>query len=143
MYARELFIAGTPEDFREAFPVFKGFLERPLSLETLKEVQCVVIRASRESGNLSDFFKEAMKNVALDQPSAEACYELGEYYASIGDEKEASIWYYNAAYETEAELNIHYGGDYPLVALARCYQNLGMEEEAMRYKEAAEKWSIE
>ncbi len=140
MYARELFIAGEEADFKEAFPFFKEFLEIPLSLDTLKVVQCVIVRASRESGDFNIFFKEALKNVALDQPSAEICFELGEHYALAGDDKEATLWYYNAAYETSADLNVHYAGDYPLQALSKSYGRLGMKEEAERYRKAAVEW---
>ena len=142
MYSRELFIAGTERDFKEALPFFLELLERPLSLEKLKLVQCVVVRAARESGDVLTFFKEAMKNVALDHPSAEICFELGEYYMTVGDAKEASIWYYNAAYETTADLNIHYGGDYPLLALSKCYKRLGALEDAKKYEEAAREWTL-
>ncbi|MBE5962351.1 MAG: glycosyltransferase family 2 protein [Lachnospiraceae bacterium] len=143
MYARELFIAGAKQDFIEAYPFFKEFSEMPLSLEKLKIVQCVIVRAARELNDLGAFFKEALKNVALDQPSAEVCFELGEHYVAAGDDKEATIWYYNAAYETSPELNIHYGGDYPREKLAQCYRRLGAMEEAEKYENAAREWKAE
>lgn len=143
MYARELFIAGTDTDFTEAYSYFLAYLEQPLTVEQLQVIQCVVARAARISGNIHVFLREALKNVATGKPSAEICFELGEYYASISEYREAIIWYYNAAYETEPELNIHYGGDYPLKALRNCHKALGEEEEAIRYETLAEEWKIE
>jgi len=61
----------------------------------------------------------------------------------LSDYKEAIIWYYNAAYETECELNIHYGGDYPLKRLSACYEKLGNMEQAKVYSEFAKQWKPE
>ena len=81
--------------------------------------------------------------MAEGKPSAEVCYELGEHYYGLGDYKEAIIWYYNAAYETECELNIRYGGDYPLGRLAECYGLLGDRQQEEAYQAQREAWSKE
>lgn len=140
MYARELFIAGDEEDFLEASDYFNVLLEEEPDIQVLKQYQCVIAKASLLRNNLFDFFKVCLKNVATNDASAELCYLLGEYYFELEDYKEACIWYYNAAFETSAELNIHYGGDYPLLRLADCYGKLGNEEEAEKYRKLSNEW---
>lgn len=143
MYARELFIAGEDKDFLEALPVFELTMTDPdRGLSEVKEAACVLARAYRLRGDVSNFFKNAIKEVAANS-SAEICYELGEYYLALGDYMEASIWYYNAAYETESILNIHCAGDWPLEKLAVCYRSLGNEEKAAEFEEAAKGWTVQ
>lgn len=140
MYARELFIAGEDTDFVEAVPVFELTMsDVDRSLSEVKEAACVLARAYRVKGDVANFFKNAIKEVAA-QSSAEICYELGEYYLAKEDYMEASIWYYNAAYETEAILNIHCSGDWSLKKLALCYRSLGNEEKALEFEKQADKW---
>lgn len=73
------------------------------------EAACVSARAARLAGDVTDFFKYAMKAVTAGG-CAEICYELGAFYMEREDYDEAVIWLYNAAYETESVLNIHSGG---------------------------------
>ena len=55
------------------------------------------------------------------------------------DYDEAIVWFYNAAYMTEAILDLHTATDLPRIGLAACYKALGMPDEAAVYeKEAAE-----
>ncbi|WP_097014062.1 glycosyltransferase family 2 protein [Anaerocolumna aminovalerica] len=146
MYARELFIAGTKEDFLKAESFFEMLLEDDsysFSYEERKAIQCVLVRCSSLKNDLPKLLKYSLNNVAGDKPSSEICYELGEYFFGLSDYKEAIIWFYNAAYETECELNIHYGGDYPLKKLSACYENLGNIEQADAYNELAKQWKAE
>lgn len=141
MYARELFIAGEAEDFLAAVPVFEQTMtDEERSLEEVKEAACVLARAYRQQGNIPAFFKNAVKEVAA-ASSSEICYELGEYYLKQGDYMEASLWYYNAAYETESILNVHCSGDWAFRRLAECYRLLGREEAALEYETQAEEWA--
>lgn len=146
MYARELFIAGTEDDFYKAESYFKGLLEEDsysFSYEELKVIQCVLVKCSSLKKDLAGLLKYSLNNVAGDKPSAEICYELGEYFFALSDYNEAIIWFYNAAYETECELNIHYGGDYPLKRLSACYEKVGNMEQAKVYSELANQWKPE
>jgi glycosyltransferase involved in cell wall biosynthesis len=146
MYARELFIAGTKEDFLNAESYFEMLLEEDsysFSYEERKVIQCVLARCSSLKNDLTKLLKYSLNNIAGDKPSSEICYELGEYFYGLSDYKEAIIWFYNAAYETECELNIHYGGDYPLRKLSACYKSLGNIEQAKVYNEFAEQWKPE
>lgn len=137
MYARELFVAGNNEDFLEAESYFISVLERDLTPEQLKAIQCVLVRCGRIKNDAALILKHALKNLASGNASAEVCYDLGEFYFSNGDYQEAIIWFMNAAYETEAELNIRYSKDYPLDKLADCFEKGGNVEQALLYRQQA------
>jgi glycosyltransferase involved in cell wall biosynthesis len=144
MYARELYIAGEEKDFAEAFDYFEGFAENEECTERERKIyECVLAKCSRLSKDFNGLMKYSLRNIADGKGTAEICYELGEYFKEIGDYKEATIWYYNAAYETECELNIHYAGDYPLKRLAECYRILGNREQEDAFQALSEAWSIE
>lgn len=134
MYARELMIAGEAADFGRAVPFFQRKLEAARDEALLKQCLCVLTRAGRLTGDTDLFFKNALKNVAMEKASSEVCWELGEYYYQKGDIDEAVLWYYNALHETEPEMNLTMGGSKPAGRLAECYQLLGREEEADIYR---------
>ena len=137
MYAKELFVSGSDEDCIRAVPFFESSaMDGTRSLDEMKEACCVAARGNRLAGNIPAFFKYALKNVVADG-CAEICYELGSYYMENEDYEEAVLWFYNAAYETECILNIHFGGKLPLQALAKCYEKCGNEELAAQYRKLA------
>ena len=141
IYAKELFISGEAQDFLDARAFFKASCQDGNRGEDeLMEAACVAARAARLAGDVADFFKYAMKAVASEGCS-EICCELGAFYMEQQDYDEAVIWLYNAAYETESVLNIHCGGDLPLRGLAKCYQELGNEEQAAEYARLAASWT--
>ncbi|MDE7231517.1 MAG: glycosyltransferase family 2 protein [Lachnospiraceae bacterium] len=143
IYAKELFISGEEQDFLDARAFFKASCQdEKRGEDELMEAACVAARAARLAGDVADFFKYAMKAVASEGCS-EICCELGAFYMERQDYDEAVIWLYNAAYETESVLNIHCGGDLPLRGLAKCYQELGNEEQAAEYTRLAAKWQQE
>jgi glycosyltransferase involved in cell wall biosynthesis len=140
MYAKELFIAGEEKDFLDAGDYFASLLEDGTRTEDeIYIIQCVVAKVSRLRNDEYNLMKVSLKNIAA-KPSSELCFELGEYYMSKGDYQEAIIWFYNAAYETECLLNIHYAGDYALTKLAQCYKKLGNEEQNQAYLGLAQSW---
>lgn len=119
MYAKELFISGTEKHFLDAIPVFERLLTKDsCTHDELLYASCVLARAYHLNGNISMFFKYAMKAVLSDSCS-EICMELGSFYEEQKDYNEASIWYYNAAHETSPICNIHSGGDEAIHALSR------------------------
>ncbi len=141
MYAKELFIAGEEQDFIDASPYYSSFAEHMDCTERQRKIyECVLTRAYRLQNNISGILKYSLKNLADGKASAEVCYELGEYFYRLGDYKEAALWFYNAAYETECELNIRYGGDYPLKRLADCYGNMGDRQQEQAYRDLSEAW---
>lgn len=135
MYARELFIAGKNEDFLESQSYFEKQMEEVLSEEELKIVLCVLTKCGRIKGDMNLLLKNSLKNMSFLKASSEVCFEVGEHYFGIHDYKEASIWYYNAAFETEAALNIRYQNDYSLDRLSQCYYKLGDLDHAKYYEQ--------
>jgi hypothetical protein len=133
MYARELFICGENQDFLDAEDYFKDLLTEDRTEEELKIIQCVLTRCGRIKQDGTQILKNALKNVACGKVSAEVCYDVGEYFMEVGDLQEAVIWFYNAAYETECELNIRYSRELPLLKLARCYELSGDMTQAKLY----------
>lgn len=143
IYAKELFISGSDEDFIRALPSFLNTLTDTTRTEDeIMEACCVVSRACRLQHDTEGFFKYALKNVAGNACS-EICYELGKHYEALSDYEEAITWYYNAAYETKSILNIRLSGDLPLLAIAGCYEKLGLMEEAEAYRKAGDDWTYQ
>lgn len=139
MYAKELLISGGEKELQRAEDYFTRIADgEETTPDQMKEAVCVVVRGARMRGDFLKMFRYAMKDVASEAVS-EVCYELGEYYFGQGDFKEAAIWFYNAAYETQSILNIHCSSDLPLKGLGRCYEKMGMEEQAREYYAAAQR----
>ncbi len=139
MYAKELLISGGEKELQRAEDYFTRIADDgERSQDQMKEAVCVVVRGARLRGDFLKMYRYAMKDVASEGVS-EVCYELGEYYFGQGDFTEAAIWFYNAAYETQSILNIHSSSDLPLKGLARCYEKMGMGEQAKEYYEEATK----
>ncbi|MDD6351037.1 MAG: glycosyltransferase family 2 protein [Lachnospiraceae bacterium] len=88
----------------------------------------VVTDYAKLQKNSAEFMKYTAK-LLVSNPPAEICYELGEYFEKARDYDEASIWFYNAAFETESSLDIHRGGDLALKKLSECYTALANQAE--------------
>lgn len=135
MYARELMIAGTDEDFLLAKDYFEGLSEdENLDNDLLKMVFVVLTKVAVIEKDANRVLKFALKDVAS-EGSSDMCSLLGSYFEELGDLKEAVLWYYNARYETKAILDINSMGKTPLEGLIRIYEALGLKEEAQNYKE--------
>lgn len=135
MYARELFIAGESEDFANAAEFFvASAADNERDGEEIAEACLVAARAARLAKDTVAFFKYASKVIA-EEGCSEICCELGSFYEALDDYDEAVIWYYNAAYETTPILSIQTGEGQALEGLVRCYERLGMEEQAAVYRE--------
>jgi len=133
-YARELFICGEKADFLDAEKVFlESVNDTTRDTNQFKEACCVLSHIAILTHNTDMLLKYGLKLIATEGCS-EICYDLGEYYYGKEDYNEAAIWYYNAAFEASPILNIHYGTDYPLKALAKTYRTLGLTELAEEYE---------
>lgn len=133
MYAKELFLAGEKEDFVQAKTYFKATVsDVNRSLEEVMEACCVVARAARLLGEEVEFFKYANK-VLIGEENSEICMEMGLFFEEKLDYEEAVLWYYNAVYETRPILSLETGRKLSLQGLVRCYEKLGLPEEAERY----------
>lgn len=139
MYAKELYIAGTRYDFIEAKSYFEKLMEdTSITEEEIKRCQCILVKCAVLEGNNEEFFKNSLKNIAIGKASSEVCYELGEYYFKNKDYTEAVIWYYNAIYETEPELDIRYSEVLPLNGMIKCHELLGNIKDTEYYKKCLE-----
>ncbi len=134
MYARELFVAGTKEDFQKASSFFElSTTDIERTPDEIVEASCVVAKAARMQGDIVKFFKFANKVIASEGCS-EICCEFGAFYEGIQDYEEAIIWYYNAAYETQPALTLHSNKNGAFSGLVRCYRVVGMEEQALQFE---------
>ena len=134
MYARELFISGSPGELQEAEEYFTAVADGDeTSPEQMKEAVCLVVKAARSRGDFLKMYRYAMKDVASDGVS-EVCFELGEYYFGQGEYQEALIWFYNAAFETQSILDIRCCRELPVGRLAECYEKMGLWEQAGEYR---------
>ncbi len=120
MYAKELFISGTEQDFANAEPVFRALYHASSNAELQQKMACVLARCYRASGQISEFYKLTLKDMVT-SPCSEMCMEIGEYFYQLSDYEEAIIWFYNAAYETGSILSIRSSGDLPLARLSESY----------------------
>ena len=125
MYAKELLKCGSLEDLSDSVPLF----ERQYQIEPSEESTCILARYYRQKKQIDKFFSVALKNVAINSCS-EICCELGAYYLDKEDYEEASIWYYNAAFEVAPVLDIDCGGGIPLHALSECYSRWADSKQA-------------
>ena len=157
MYARELLKTGDTKDFLNAKPVFEAILENDTTDDARKEASCILAHLYRLEGNKNEFFKLTMKDM-LTTPCSEICYELGTYFLAERDYAEAVLWFYNAAYETASILDVHTGGDLPLLGLTECYELLIADEKAKlpsdpvlisqyeqqleQYRDASRNWAL-
>lgn len=140
LYARELFMAGTEDDFKMAVPFFRqSALDDARSVEEIRQACCVIAHAARTAGDTDTLMKYSLKEISCG-PSSEMCCELGEYYQGKEDYAEATLWYYNAAYEAESILDLHRSGDIPLKGLCDCYAAMGNAEQAKAYAQAVADW---
>ena len=125
MYAMELFRSGTDKDFCNAAGTFMLTMEQDgRSMDEVKEAMCVLARYYRIKNDIAGFFGYALKD-SITEPCAEICCELGMYYESTGDYKEASIWYQNALSEPESILDIRTSGEIHENGLERCIRQTG------------------
>lgn len=122
LYARELFVSGSKEQFAGAKEYFKSVIEEEgRTPGEQMEAFCIVVRACRFAGDTAEFYKYAMRATASDEEiPAEICYELGCFYREQGDLREAAMWFYNALYETESILNKKCGGELAEEGLKAC-----------------------
>lgn len=157
MYAKELLKTGDTKDFLNAKPVFEAILENDTTDDARKEASCILAHIYRLEGNKNEFFKLTMKDM-LTTPCSEICYELGTYFLAERDYAEAVLWFYNAAYETASILDVHTGGDLPLLGLTECYDLLIADEKAKlpsdpvlisqyeqqleQYRDASRNWAL-
>lgn len=138
-YARELFVSGEQSDFRKAEDYFTEVADKDdVSMDVFSAALCIVVKAAFWRKDYLKMYRYAMKAVAGGNPSSEICFLLGSYYEDQRDYKEASLWYYNAAFECHSILNIRYENEYPLQGLVDTYNAMGLLEQAAEYEKMLE-----
>ena len=143
MYAMELYISGSDEDFKASLPVFHATLDDPdASGDRRLQALCILSRCMRIGNSISDFFKYALQSVGF-QPCSEICCELGDYFFDQEDNAEAIRWYETAASQTTSVLDARTSGNYPLGRLAECYRRLAEGSPSENYMELSERYRIQ
>ncbi len=147
MYAKELFVSGEEDDFKEAANIFEQTLKQPgVSVDMQREAICVLCHTYRVTGNTDRFFSLAFK-LMPDAVCSELCYEVGCHFKERMDYEEAIQWFDMAAHHAQALIDARRGGKLPLLAMEECYRNLEQqvrtltpeeEEQILFYIEAAE-----
>ena len=137
MYAKELFISGTAEDFVTAKPWFYARAEQSeISVEARAEAVCVLAKCYALEKNWEQLLSLSLMEVCVNPiPAAEVCFLLGEYYETAGEEDKAIFWYRKAALEAECYVCITYGGEYALHHVIRLLKQQGKEAEASQYEQ--------
>ncbi len=143
MYARELMIAGTPEDFRVAAPYFEEVRTDPSRTgEAVRRAACILVQCAAYAKDGEKLFRVAAPEL-VGTPPAEICCALGAYYLETGDEGQAADWYGAALSGAEPELVAAAAGRIPLEGLAACFEKAGDDEKAEHFREEAAAWSAE
>ena len=133
-YARELFISGAASDFAQTEEYFTKIADSgETTQDQLKAALCIVVKAAALREDYLKMYRYAMKDIASEGVS-EVCCQLGQYYMERKEYQEAAIWFYNAAYEAQSVLDIRCNKEIPLEGLAKCYEVMGMEEQAQQYR---------
>lgn len=104
MYARELMISGEKEDLVHAKDFFVRSLMDEMKGEEYQEAVCVLCKCYRLEKEEVNFLQTALKGIA-ECPSSEICMELGIYYYDLGNDTEATRWFYSAMNQTEAVID--------------------------------------
>lgn len=143
MYAKELYKCGDYADFLAAELFFSLHYEKYADNESA----AVLAHISRLKNDTDAFFAICLKDMTGESCS-EICYELGCYYFDHQNYAESSLWFYNAAFETEAVLDIEISGRKSPEMLALCYEQLAIlcppdSYEHDRYLEQANDYHIQ
>ncbi len=137
MYARELFVAGSDEDFLLAEDFFADSVrDVDRGPKEFEEACCVAARAARLRGDAVAFFRYAVKLIA-GEGCSEICCEMGNFYIGQQDYEEAAVWYYNAAYESAPVISRRTGNEDAFEGLIACYEAMGLPEQADAYRQEA------
>ena len=119
IYAKELVIAGEKENFEKAAGFFADRCEVATVSDELAICLTIAARCCYETDDMVGFMKYALRAAAGELMTSELCCNLGAFYETIGDINEAIMWYYNAANEVNAYLDIRCQESIPTEAMER------------------------
>ena len=106
MYAREVYRWGEPKDLLKADDIFTRVMDNEIIDEELfAKLSLVCARSARVNKDIPSFIKHTAKVLGICF-CQEICTELGDYFKSLGDDKEAEFWYYNRDNEAKPILSV-------------------------------------
>lgn len=143
MYARELYKNGTPSEIKRGADIFRDVLSGgELDCDLLSMLLAVMAKDARLSKNAPGMLLYTSRLLAVDDPCAEVCFELGEFFYENGEYNDAALWYLNASQQSPL-MDVHAGGDAALRGLGRSYAHLSEQtdgEDSDNYRDLAEKY---
>lgn len=120
-YLRELYFMGELHNLEKGHEYLVSLSkECDPDSDTFQKAIAILCKEARLKKSMVDVMKYALKGVAT-KGSSELCLELGHVYFERQDYEEASIWYYNAAYETKCLMDLKSSTDFPLERLEMCH----------------------
>lgn len=137
LYARELYKAGTKEHFQNASEFFETVAGESSDEDLIKAADIVLAKKAFLCDDVCSLMKYSLKDVAT-EGSCEMCCILGDFFYQKGDWKEATVWYYNAAFETKPAMDIDASASVPIKALVRIFEEQGDMETAQFYRQKLE-----
>lgn len=141
MYARELLLVGSEEDFENAHPYFERVrLDGAASAERMRRAACVLAKHAALTADGDTLLKYAAPEL-VGQPPAEICCSMGDYFLAEDNVQSAADWYTAALSGATPELVATAVGRWPLEGLAACFDKAGDTETAARYRTQAENWT--
>lgn len=138
MYAKELFICGSDEDFLNAEGIFTALYESVGEEEMLIKILCVLARIYRLRDDKDNFFNVCLK-ANCNPAVCEISNELGEYFYNKNDFENAAEWFF-ASLDGESELDIRSHGKIPNGRLADCYDALYRQTGNEDFKRLSEQY---
>lgn len=128
MYVRELYTNGKKENYEMAKEFFENQVINiaDMNKDEAELVITILVRTYRITEDTDSMFNTALKNVIMESNS-EVCCELGNYFFDKGLLQEASMWYYNAAYETKPVIDIRSQQLFPYEKLSDIYRRIEKE----------------
>ena len=136
MYAKELFISGTKEDFAAAATWFEQRKNQPeVTADGRAEAVCVLAKHY----SLQEEYERVLSLVLTESVTAavlpaELFFLLGGYYEKKEQWADAVLWYKKAALEAECYVCISYGNENALRQAIRLLKAQGLTEEAKQYE---------
>ena len=120
IYSKELIIAGEAENYLKARDYFCDLCDaEDMNKDDMARAFTMAAKCCEISGDIPGFMKYSLRAAAGELMTSELCFEPGSYYEALGDFNEALMWYYNAANETEAYMDVRYSDEYPNAAIKR------------------------
>lgn len=151
MYIRELYTNGKIINYQKALEFLeKSLTERTQDDELFGIIVAILVKIYRALDKIDLMFSMALKDVILES-SSEVCCELGAYFFQREMWNEASMWLYNAAYETMPCIDIRSKELFPYENLATLYRKMALYDldnkelllqNAIEYEEIAKKFTM-